>query len=113
MTILVAAGERLAADGRVTEGESGLDIAFLTGESAPVRVHPGDAVQAGALNVDGPIRVEGTAAGADTVIADIARLMEEDAQGKSRYVRLADREARLHEPCVHQYRKSKRLHSRH
>lgn len=101
MRMLVAAGERLAADGRVLEGESGLDIAFLTGESAPVRVYPGDAVQAGALNVDGPIRVEVTAAGPDTVIADIARLMEEAGQGKSRYVRLADRAARYYAPCVH------------
>ncbi|WP_375195639.1 cation-translocating P-type ATPase [Sphingobium sp.] len=101
MRMLVAAGERLAADGRVLEGESGLDIAFLTGESAPVRVYPGDAVQAGSLNVDGPIRVEVTAAGADTVIADIARLMEEAGQGKSRYVRLADRAARYYAPCVH------------
>lgn len=101
MKMLVAAGERLAADGRIVEGESGLDIAFLTGESAPVRAGPGDMAQAGALNVDGPITVEVTAAGADTVIADIARLMEEAGQGKSRYVRLADRAARYYAPCVH------------
>ncbi|WP_242123543.1 heavy metal translocating P-type ATPase [Sphingobium sp. Sx8-8] len=101
MRMLVAAGERLAADGRIVEGESGLDIAFLTGESAPVRVCPGDAVQAGALNVEGPITVEVTAAGADTVIADIARLMEQAGQGKSRHVRLADRAARYYAPCVH------------
>ncbi|MDO7834367.1 heavy metal translocating P-type ATPase [Sphingobium sp. HBC34] len=101
MVMLVAAGERLAADGYVVEGTSGLDIAFLTGESAPVRVGPGDSVQAGAMNVDGPIRVVVTAAGPDTVIADIARLMEQAGQGKSRYVRLADRAARLYAPCVH------------
>ena len=101
MRILVAAGERLAADGRVLSGESSLDISFLTGESAPVRVHAGDAVQAGALNIDGPLTVEVVAAGADTVIADIARLMEEAGQGKSRYVRLADRAARWYAPCVH------------
>ncbi|QGP79188.1 heavy metal translocating P-type ATPase [Sphingobium sp. CAP-1] len=101
MTMLVAAGERLAADGRVIDGVSGLDIAFLTGESAPVRIGPGDGVQAGALNVDGPIRVAVTAAGPDTVIADIARLMEQAGQGRSRYVRLADRAARLYAPCVH------------
>jgi len=101
MMMLVAAGERLAADGRVMEGDSGIDIAFLTGESAPVRVRPGDLVQAGALNIDGPIRVVVTAAGPDTVIADIARLMEEAAQGKSRYVRLADRAARYYAPSVH------------
>ena len=101
MEMLVAAGERLAADGRVIAGESGLDIAFLTGESAPVRVRAGDMVQAGALNVDGPITVAVTAAGPDTVIADIARLMEQAGQGKSRYVQLADRAARLYAPCVH------------
>jgi Cu2+-exporting ATPase len=101
MRMLAAAGDRLAADGRVVDGSSGLDIAFLTGESAPVPVGPGDEVQAGALNIDGPIIVAVTAAGADTVIADIARLMEEAAQGKSRYVRIADRAARLYAPCVH------------
>ena len=101
MRMLVAAGERLAADGRVTNGESGIDLAFLTGESAPVRVRAGDMVRAGALNVEGPLTIEITAAGADTVIADIARLMEEAGQGKSRYVRLADRAARYYAPCVH------------
>lgn len=101
MRMLVAAGERLAADGRVAEGASGIDIAFLTGESAPVRVHAGDLVQAGALNVEGPITVAVTAIGPDTVIADIARLMEQAGQGKSRYVRLADRAARYYAPAVH------------
>ena len=101
MRMIVAAGERLAADGRVVEGESGIDLAFLTGESAPVRVRAGDVVQAGAMNVEGPITVEVTAAGADTVIADIARLMEEAGQGKSRHVQIADRAARYYAPCVH------------
>ncbi|MEA3390952.1 heavy metal translocating P-type ATPase [Sphingobium sp. CCH11-B1] len=101
MRMLVAAGERLAADGRVLSGDTRLDISFLTGESTPVRVSAGDIVQAGALNVADPLTVEVTAAGADTVIADIARMMEEAAQGKSRYVRLADRAARWYAPCVH------------
>ena len=99
--MLVAAGERLAADGRVVEGASGMDIAFLTGESAAVRVGPGDAVQAGALNVEAPITVLVTAAGPDTVIADIARLMDEAGQGRSRHVRIADRAARYYAPAVH------------
>ena len=101
MRMLVAAGERLAADGRVVEGASGMDIAFLTGESAPVRVGPGDAVQAGALNVEAPITVLVTAAGPDTVIADIARLMDEAGQGRSRHVRIADQAARYYAPAVH------------
>src|SRR3546814_14349531 len=60
-----------------------------------------DPVHAGTLNVEAPIRVRVTAAGADTAIADIARLMGEAAQGRSRYVRIADRAARFYAPAVH------------
>ncbi|MBB6124858.1 heavy metal translocating P-type ATPase [Sphingobium subterraneum] len=101
MVMLVAAGERLAADGIVIGGASRIDLSLLTGESAPQDVHADDRVHAGTLNLDGPIRVRVTAAGADTAIADIARLMGEAAQGKSRYVRIADRAARLYAPAVH------------
>ena len=94
MIMQVAAGERLAADGIVVGGDSQMDLSLLTGESAPVSAQVGDAVHAGTLNVDAPIRVKVTAVGVDTAIADIARLMGEAAQGKSRYVRIADR-ARL------------------
>ncbi len=101
MVMLVAAGERLSADGVVVGGASRLDLSLLTGESAPQPAHPDDRVHAGTLNLDAPIRVRVTAAGADTAIADIARLMGEAAQGKSRYVRIADRAARLYAPAVH------------
>ncbi|MGH6650454.1 MAG: heavy metal translocating P-type ATPase [Sphingopyxis sp.] len=101
MLMLVAAGERLAADGVVIGGASRLDLSLLTGESAPQGVHADDLVHAGTLNLDAPIHVRVTAAGADTAIADIARLMGEAAQGKSRYVRIADRAARLYAPAVH------------
>ncbi len=101
MVMLVAAGERLSADGVVTGGESRIDLSLLTGESAPQAVHVNDLVHAGTLNLDAPIRVRVTAAGSDTAIADIARLMGEAAQGKSRYVRIADRAARLYAPAVH------------
>ncbi len=101
MRMLVAAGERFAADGVVESGRSSLDLSLLTGESMPQRVAAGDAVHAGTLNLDGPLTVRVTAAGPDTAIADIARLMEEAAQGRSRYVRLADRAARWYAPAVH------------
>ncbi|MDR7060594.1 MULTISPECIES: heavy metal translocating P-type ATPase [unclassified Sphingopyxis] len=101
MVMLVAAGERLSADGVVIGGASQLDLSLLTGESAPQPVHPDDRVHAGTLNLDAPIQVRVTAAGADTAIADIARLMGEAAQGKSLYVRIADRAARLYAPAVH------------
>ena len=101
MVMLVAAGERLAADGVVVGGATRLDLSLLTGESAPQAAHPDAPVHAGTLNLDAPIRVRVTAAGTDTAIADIARLMGEAAQGKSRYVRIADRAARLYAPVVH------------
>lgn len=101
MVMLVAAGERLAADGVLTEGQSRVDLALLTGESTPVAVAPGERVHAGTLNIDAPIRVKVLATGEDTVIADIARLMERAGQSRSRYVRIADRAARLYAPAVH------------
>ena len=101
MVMLVAAGERLAADGIVARGSSRLDLSLLTGESAPQPIGPDDRVHAGTLNLDAPVEVKVSAVGADTALADIARLMGEAAQGKSRYVRIADRAARLYAPAVH------------
>ena len=101
MTMLVAAGERLAADGRIESGESALDLSLLTGESAPQLMGMGDTVHAGTLNLDAPLTVRVTAAGPDTALADIARLMEQAGQGRSRYVRIADRAARWYAPAVH------------
>ena len=99
--MIVSAGERLAADGVVERGDSSLDLSLLTGESAPARAGKGDVVHAGTLNLDAPLIVRITAAGPDTAIADIARLMEQAAQGRSRYVRIADRAARWYAPAVH------------
>jgi len=101
MMMQVAAGERFAADGEIRDGRSSIDLSFLTGESQPQAVSIGDMVHAGALNVDGPLTVIVRACGPDTVIADIARMMDAAAQGKSRYVRIADRAARIYAPAVH------------
>lgn len=101
MNMLLAAGERLAADGVISKGRSHFDLALLTGESAPVAVGEGDAVFAGTLNIDRPVEIRVTAAGASTVLADIARMMDDAGQSKSRYVRIADRAARWYAPAVH------------
>ena len=77
MVMLVAAGESLAADGKIISGNSRIDNAMLTGESAPETVAPGDDVRAGTMNLGDPIRVKITAVGDDTTIAEIARLMDE------------------------------------
>ena len=101
MLMLVAAGEALAADGVVEDGQSAIDNAMLTGESAPVPVAEGDEVHAGAINLGNPVRVRVTAASSDTAIAGIARLMDEASQSRSHYVRIADRASRLYAPAVH------------
>ena len=101
MRLMVAAGERFAADGVVEIGVSNVDRALITGESQPVAVGKGGSVLAGTINLDAPLTVRITAAESDTVIADIARMMAAAAQSKSLYVRIADRAARLYAPAVH------------
>ena len=101
MTVAVAAGDRLPADGTVREGTSDMDRSLLTGETAPETVRPGSAVHAGELNLTGPITVEITAAGNDTFLSELVRLMSAAEQGQSRYIRIADRLARFYSPAVH------------
>ncbi len=101
MVILVAAGEALAADGEVISGQSAIDNSMLTGESAAEPIAPGSAVHAGAINLSAPIEVRLTAVAEDTAVAEIARLMDEAGQSRSRYVRIADRASRAYAPVVH------------
>lgn len=101
MRVLVAAGERIGVDGMIEAGEAHVDRALVSGESVPEHMVPGDKVLAGTICLDAPLTIKVTAVGMDTVIADIARLMENAGQGKSRYVRIADRAARLYAPAVH------------
>jgi Cu2+-exporting ATPase len=99
--VLVAAGERIPADGMVETGTSVIDRSLVTGESAPEPITAGGDVLAGTVNVAAPLVVRVTKAGEDSAIADIARLMETAHQVKSRYVRIADRASRLYAPAVH------------
>lgn len=101
MRMLVAAGERIAADGVVQDGVSAVDRSLVTGESMAEPVAPGAEVLAGTINLSAPLTVKVTRAGAATTIADIARLMESAGQAKSRYMRIADRASRLYAPAVH------------
>ncbi|QKG72794.1 cadmium-translocating P-type ATPase [Erythrobacter mangrovi] len=101
MVMLVAAGEALAADGEVIDGAGAIDNAMLTGESTPEPVAVGDTVHAGAVNLSAPLRIRITATKGDTALAEIARLMDEAGQSRSRYVRIADRASRLYAPAVH------------
>ncbi len=101
MRMLVAAGERLAADGVVVSGVSEIDRSLVTGESSPEYVSCSAVVHAGMLNLTGPLVVDVTAAGPDTFLAEIIRLMTSAEQGRSRFVQIADRLARIYSPAVH------------
>ena len=101
MRLMVAAGERIGADGVIEIGRSSVDRSLVTGESVAIAVEAGDTVLAGTVNLTGPLTIRVTAAGEATMVADIARLMENATQGKSRYVRIADRASRLYAPAVH------------
>lgn len=101
MRVLITAGERISADGRILTGTTDIDEQLITGETVPRAATAGDMVYAGTLSLTAPIEIEATAADNDTLIAEIARLMEIAEQNKGRYVRLADRAAALYAPLVH------------
>ncbi len=101
MTISIAAGERLPADGTVVSGASDIDTSLVTGESLPLAASTGSKVFAGTLNMTGPLQVEVTAKDYASLLAEIVRLMEAAEQGRAGYVRLADRIARAYAPAVH------------
>ncbi|MFJ6987298.1 MULTISPECIES: heavy metal translocating P-type ATPase [unclassified Streptomyces] len=97
---VVRPGERVATDGRVTEGSSAVDLSLVTGESRPVEVSPGSALVGGAVNAGGLLLVEATAVGADTQLARITRLVTDAQAGKARAQRLADAVAGVFVPVV-------------
>ena len=98
---LIAPGERIPVDGKVRSGRGDVDTSLIDGESLPKRVGPGDTVYAGAVNLTSSLNVAITAGGEDTLLAEIARLMENAEQDRAGYVLRADRIARLYAPIVH------------
>jgi len=101
MRVLVAAGERVPADGRVLSASSELDISLLNGETVPQQVGVNDRVFAGTVNLGQPLTLEVSAVGEGTLLAEIVRLMEAAEQGRARHVAIADRVSRLYAPVVH------------
>jgi Cu2+-exporting ATPase len=101
MTILLAAGERVPVDARVVSGQSDIDRSLLTGESEPVPTANGALLQAGTLNLTGPLTIVATTRAKDSFLAEMMRLMEAAESGRSSYRRIADRAARLYAPVVH------------
>jgi Cu+-exporting ATPase len=97
---VVRPGEKVAADGEVTEGSSAVDASMLTGESVPVEVGAGDAVVGGTVNAGGRLVVRATRVGSATQLAQMARLVEDAQNGKAEVQRLADRISGVFVPVV-------------
>ena len=93
-------GEKVATDGVVEHGASAVDMSMLTGESVPVEVAPGSAVAGATVNAGGRLVVRATKVGADTALAQIARLVEDAQTGKAPVQRLADRISGVFVPIV-------------
>jgi len=101
MLVHVAPGENIPVDGYVEKGASDVDMSVITGESNPERVAEGAKVYAGAVNLTGPLAIRLLAAGDDTFLAEMIRLMASAEKSRSAYVRLADRLAGYYAPTVH------------
>ncbi len=97
---VVRPGEKIATDGVIEEGQSAIDASLLTGESVPVEVRPGDAVTGATINAGGRLIVRATRVGADTQLAQMARLVSEAQLAKAPIQRLADRVSAIFVPIV-------------
>ena len=97
---VVRPGEKIATDGVVVSGTSAVDTSMLTGESVPVEVGEGDAVTGATVNAGGRIVVRATRIGADTQLAQMAKLVEDAQTGKAQVQRLADRISGVFVPIV-------------
>ncbi|MBK7704620.1 MAG: heavy metal translocating P-type ATPase [Acidobacteria bacterium] len=97
---VVKAGERVPADGIVTDGESHADESLLTGESNPISKSLGSAVVSGSLNVGNVLRVRATKVGPDTTLAQIISLVESAVSSRSNLERTVDKVSRVFVPSV-------------
>ncbi|WP_433362373.1 heavy metal translocating P-type ATPase [Streptosporangium sp. CA-115845] len=97
---VVRPGEKIATDGVIEEGSSAIDASMLTGESVPVEVGPGEAVTGATVNAGGRLLIRATRIGADTQLAQMAKLVADAQTGKAAVQRLADRISGIFVPIV-------------
>jgi P-type Cu+ transporter len=98
--VLVRPGEKIPVDGEIVEGSSTLDEAMVTGESIPVKKHPGDEVIGATMNKTGSFKFRATRVGKDTFLAQIVKLVQQAQGSKAPIQRLADRVTGWFVPAV-------------
>ncbi|MBN8543712.1 MAG: cadmium-translocating P-type ATPase [Alphaproteobacteria bacterium] len=101
MTLHIAAGEKIGADGVILTGTSEIDTSLITGETMPHEVEVGAALFAGTINLAAPITMRVTKAGERSTLSEIIKLMESAEQAQAKYVTLADKISRWYTPVVH------------
>lgn len=99
-TVLVRPGDRVPADGEVTDGTSSLDESPITGESVPRPKEVGDAVYAGSVNADGALQVRVARMPSDNTVARILHMVEEAQASKSPTARFIDRFSAVYTPVA-------------
>ena len=98
--VLVKAGEKIPLDGEIIEGETSIDESMLTGESVPVEKKVGDSVYGATINNQGVIKVKIVKVGADTVLSQIIKLVEDAQASKAPIQKLADKISGIFVPTV-------------
>lgn len=101
MTVVIAPGDTVPVDGRVTRGESSVDTSAVTGESLPIELRAGDEVLAGSIVATAPLHIEASRTAATSHLADILRLVEQAQLRKGQAGNFADKVAALWTPAVH------------
>jgi Cu+-exporting ATPase len=98
--LLVLPGETIPADGTILEGRSSVEESILTGEPLPVEKLPGDSVLGGTLSTGGRLLILAEKAGTDSLVARLARLVDEARENPPPFQRTADKIAAVFTPVV-------------
>ena len=96
----VLPGDRMPLDAEVIAGRSSVDESMLTGEPLPITRGPGDRVLGGTLSLDGALVLRATAVGANSMLAQMSRLLERARAGRAPLQRMADRASAIFVPSV-------------
>lgn len=91
--ILVKPGEKIPADGKITEGNSRINEAMLTGESKPVSKKAGDEVFGGSINENGAVQIQVKNTGSDSYLSQVIKMVKQAQDAKSKTQNLADKAA--------------------